>query len=712
MATYDQVRHLVLWHGLGLAVSAALWSWDGGRWTLERVGDPTGDGRPTPRSQDAMAFDPTRGIALLFGGYDGTTRGDTWEWHGGAAARPGVAFLASFSASGAPADAALLSVETCWDAGGAPGGEQIGEDGTILSVWDGLEWLPVARGEAPAVSPGRLCWSTSSAELLARLQSGASRTIGLAVTPRSPNGPARSRVAIDYAELVVRYRPRLESEADCRDGRDDDLDGHADCADLGCDGAPHCDPAGEARCEDGLDNDGDARPDCADDDCEGTAACEADEETRCTDGVDNDGDGLVDCFDLDCYDHCPEGQECHPDGYCTADWVEVALGSKARGPTSAVGHNDADSTTLCARRVRPPRYPAILRGVSAYIGGAAYDVPSGGRVQPFYADRLLDWFGEDGTPVAEAAPVASVGEARADVQGQYLDFALPRRVLTRGDVLVGFGARGLYPCRANARLFEPDTAYLGQAAPVAGERAALAAQNEGQGYPPADFLIRGRFVCFPECEGRECGPDACGERCGQCPDGTTCAPLGRCQPFEEVVAGARADEPATLLSVGGRRPLTCVRRVEPPSYPATLQAVELYVPGGAQGVAPGDRVTAFYSTEGRLLYEDSGPPALYLNPVVWAEDFEVPGTERYVRVAVPEVALTRGPVFVGTTIDVPGRQASCPAELSADTTGASYGAVGVAAAAEHDLVLPAITIDVGGVPLRPMVRAVFGLPRP
>ena len=38
-----------------------------------------------------------------------------------------------------------------------------------------------------------------------------------------------------------------------------------------------------------------------------------------------------------------------------------------------------------------------------------------------------------------------------------------------------------------------------------------------------------REACEPLCEGKECGPDGCGEQCGECPGGFTCDAAGQCQ---------------------------------------------------------------------------------------------------------------------------------------------------------------------------------------
>lgn len=53
------------------------WEWDAQSWTLRAtVG-------PSPRRGHRLAFDPFRGVTLLFGGSDGgPTLGDTWQWDG------------------------------------------------------------------------------------------------------------------------------------------------------------------------------------------------------------------------------------------------------------------------------------------------------------------------------------------------------------------------------------------------------------------------------------------------------------------------------------------------------------------------------------------------------------------------------------------------------------------------------------------------------
>src|SRR5918995_2234984 len=52
------------------------WEWDGRSWRhVTDIG-------PTPRNGAAMAYDPGRGVSILFGGSDGAASGETWEWDG------------------------------------------------------------------------------------------------------------------------------------------------------------------------------------------------------------------------------------------------------------------------------------------------------------------------------------------------------------------------------------------------------------------------------------------------------------------------------------------------------------------------------------------------------------------------------------------------------------------------------------------------------
>ncbi|MBI5527158.1 MAG: hypothetical protein HY897_12555 [Deltaproteobacteria bacterium] len=78
---YDSARgRVLLFGGFDGARKQDAWEWEGtaGTWT-ERT--PAGT-KPSARFGHAMAFDSTRGRVVLFGGDDGASKQDTWEWDG------------------------------------------------------------------------------------------------------------------------------------------------------------------------------------------------------------------------------------------------------------------------------------------------------------------------------------------------------------------------------------------------------------------------------------------------------------------------------------------------------------------------------------------------------------------------------------------------------------------------------------------------------
>jgi hypothetical protein len=52
------------------------WEWNGITWTIRP------NGGPSPRYGHAMSYDGSRGITVLFGGYNGSLLGDIWESNG------------------------------------------------------------------------------------------------------------------------------------------------------------------------------------------------------------------------------------------------------------------------------------------------------------------------------------------------------------------------------------------------------------------------------------------------------------------------------------------------------------------------------------------------------------------------------------------------------------------------------------------------------
>ncbi|TET32711.1 MAG: hypothetical protein E3J72_18900 [Planctomycetota bacterium] len=61
------------------------WEWNGSAWTDSSPAGTAGIDFPIGRDRAAMAYDSTRGVAILFGGdpqWNGTDKSDTWEWNG------------------------------------------------------------------------------------------------------------------------------------------------------------------------------------------------------------------------------------------------------------------------------------------------------------------------------------------------------------------------------------------------------------------------------------------------------------------------------------------------------------------------------------------------------------------------------------------------------------------------------------------------------
>ncbi len=83
-AVYDSRRHrVVLFGGDDGALENDVWEYDGARWI--DVTPPAADPQPEPRRGHAMAYDPTLGVVVMFGGHGQTgPLGDTWEWNGSA----------------------------------------------------------------------------------------------------------------------------------------------------------------------------------------------------------------------------------------------------------------------------------------------------------------------------------------------------------------------------------------------------------------------------------------------------------------------------------------------------------------------------------------------------------------------------------------------------------------------------------------------------
>jgi len=154
-AAFDSARGVtVLFGGLGAAEFGALgdtWELHEGIWELKHTHDPQRPAEgPQPRQGAAMAYDSSRGVVVLFGGFGGAgldALGDTWEWDGQAWTERDLP--RSPSARGAHA----LAYDTQRSVAVLFGGEDA-DDEALADTWeyDGQSWTR----RRPARSPQAL----------------------------------------------------------------------------------------------------------------------------------------------------------------------------------------------------------------------------------------------------------------------------------------------------------------------------------------------------------------------------------------------------------------------------------------------------------------------------------------------------------------------------------------------------------------------------
>lgn len=149
---FDPIRQKVILHG-GSGSSGIIsnanrdhWEWNGTSWSNRTIPCPPN------RERASMAFDPVRGVLVLFGGFGGnninnqTFLSDTWEWNGTAWVRqtssePGA--RASHTLAFDTARARMLSI-----------GGNLGDRGSVLWARVGIAWsrvpdaLPIFRSGA------------------------------------------------------------------------------------------------------------------------------------------------------------------------------------------------------------------------------------------------------------------------------------------------------------------------------------------------------------------------------------------------------------------------------------------------------------------------------------------------------------------------------------------------------------------------------------
>jgi hypothetical protein len=136
--------------------------------------------------------------------------------------------------------------------------------------------------------------------------------------------------------LLLDFDPNLLLETTperCRDGVDNDQNGLADCAEVGCQAFDFCQERSAEACQDRVDNDRDGEADCHDPGCAQWAPCNESLQDGCADGLDNNENGLVDCQD----DSCRADPHC-----CTL--VAQQLADAFEAPSDPALVRDCDET--------------------------------------------------------------------------------------------------------------------------------------------------------------------------------------------------------------------------------------------------------------------------------------------------------------------------------------------------------------------------------
>jgi hypothetical protein len=156
---YDALRDRTILFGGRNAAGAPLgdtWIWNGSSWFPGPPGPPA-------RFDHAMAYDPVRGVVVLFGGQAGGQKlGDTWEWNGAAWTQrsttgPSARSGAALSEFGSACGGVLLF-------GGRNAAGTLQQDHWF---WNGASWTPgSAAGPQPSARENaRMLWDPAEGRL-------------------------------------------------------------------------------------------------------------------------------------------------------------------------------------------------------------------------------------------------------------------------------------------------------------------------------------------------------------------------------------------------------------------------------------------------------------------------------------------------------------------------------------------------------------------
>ena len=194
---YDSTRQrTVLFGGWDGATNGETWEWNGSVWSLAHAGDPNGITAPIPRVQHAMAYDRARGVTVLFGGGPwAPAYNDTWVWDG--------TTWTDVSTTGPSVRSQhAMAYDSAREVTVLFGGISGGYDGETWE-WDGTTWTHVAStGPSPRDSHALAYDSARGVTVLFGGHTQSDDTWewdGITWTDVSTNGPSgRSEHAVAY----------------------------------------------------------------------------------------------------------------------------------------------------------------------------------------------------------------------------------------------------------------------------------------------------------------------------------------------------------------------------------------------------------------------------------------------------------------------------------------------------------------------------------
>jgi hypothetical protein len=220
---YDSARARVVMFGGddgGTGWRDDIWEWDGTSWV-----DKTPTQRNlTGRYLHGMTYDSARSRMVLYGGYDGATMGDTWEWNANGARQPAIQLEASLASAGIE-PGVITQMRTRAHCGGvfspftalsrgatlygwATGGPTVGP-GQWLPLASNATGLNAAQPYLPGSSTALVEWTSSSAAQAQRFVMERERRAAFQCRSAGSSGvqAQEAAVALDYLEVRVRYRP-------------------------------------------------------------------------------------------------------------------------------------------------------------------------------------------------------------------------------------------------------------------------------------------------------------------------------------------------------------------------------------------------------------------------------------------------------------------------------------------------------------------------